>query len=191
MAACLMNKARTLMSAGIRLEQVRKLIQEAEPIVIKFTDHLDYERYQFTCNAAMFFAMEGEVDAAHAMMDAADAIVYASPDSDLSVAEHLIEEVAPFHMEMGRLDQAADTVIEAINICGKHLEALRYRETIFDAYLFLGRIYVMSEDYVKAEEAFNEAEKRVHDSPYEWKLPLCPEDVREKTKIIRADLPIE
>lgn len=182
LAACLMNKARTLMSEGVRQGQVRKLILEAEPIVSKFTEPLDYERYQFTCNAAMFFAMEGEADAAQAMMDAADAIAYASPDSDLAVAEHLIEEVAPFRIEMGQLDQAADTVMEAITICGNHLEALRYRETIFDAYVFLGRIYAMAGKYNKSVKAFAEAEKRVADSPYEWKLPLCPEDIREKAE---------
>jgi len=187
LAACLMNKARTLMSEGIRQDQVRKLILEAEPIVSKFTEPLDYERYQFSCNAAMFFAMEGDADAAQAMMDAADAIAYASPDSDLAIAEHLIEEVAPFRIEMGQLDLAANTVREAISVCENHLEALRYRETIFDAYLFLGRIYVMDENYIKAEEAFNEAERRVHDSPYEWKLPLCPENVREKAELIRSE----
>lgn len=187
LAACLMNKARTLMSEGIRQDQVKKLILEAEPIVSKFTEPLDYERYQFSCNAAMFFAMEGDADAAQAMMDAADAIAYASPDSDLAIAEHLIEEVAPFRIEMGQLDLAANTVIEAISVCENHLEALRYRETIFDAYLFLGRIYVMDENYIKAEEAFNEAERRVHDSPYEWKLPLCPENVREKAELIRSE----
>lgn len=182
LAACLMNKARTLMSEGIRKDQVRKLILEAEPIVSKFTEPLDYERYQFSCNAAMFFAMEGAADAAQTMMDAADAIAYASPDSDLAIAEHLIEEVAPFRMEMGQLDLAADTVLEAINICEEHLEALRYRETIFDAYLFLGRIYAMDGKYIESVKAFAEAEKRVADSPYEWKLPLCPDDIREKAE---------
>ena len=191
LAACLMNKARTLMSEGLRQDQVKKLILEAEPIVYRYTEPLDYERYQFSCNAAMFFAMEGNADTAQAMMDAADAIAYASPDSDLAIAEHLIEEAAPIRMEMGRLDQAADTVIEAIHICENHLEALRYRETIFDAYLFLGRIYMMDEDCIKAEEAFNEAEKRVHDSPYQWELPLCPRDVREKAELIRSELPTE
>ena len=182
LAACLMNKARTLMSEGIRKDQVRKLILEAEPIVSKFTEPLDYERYQFSCNAAMFFAMEGAADAAQTMMDAADAIAYASPDSDLAIAEHLIEEVAPFRMEMGQLDLAADTVLEAINICEEHLEALRYRETIFDAYLFLGRIYAMDGKYIESVKAFAEAEKRVADSPYEGKLPLCPDDIREKAE---------
>ena len=142
---------------------------------------------RFLFAAAMFFAMEGDADAAQAMMDAADAIAYASPDSDLAIAEHLIEEVAPFRIEMGQLDLAANTVREAISVCENHLEALRYRETIFDAYLFLGRIYVMDENYIKAEEAFNEAERRVHDSPYEWKLPLCPENVREKAELIRSE----
>ncbi len=182
LAACLMNKARTLMSEGVRQDQVRKLIQEAEPIVSRFTEPLDYERYQFSCNAAMFFAMEGEAEAAEAMMKAADAIAYASPDSDLSVAEHLIEEAAPFRMEMGQLDRAEDTVTEAINICEKHPEALRYRETIFDAFLFLGRIYAMDGQYTESVKAFAEAEKRVADSPCEWKLPLCPEDIREKAE---------
>ncbi len=182
LAACLMNKARTLMSEGIRQDQVRKLIQEAEPVVYRFTEPLDYERYQFLCNAAMFHAMEGETDAAQAMMDAADAIALVSPDSDLAVAEHLIEETAPIRLEMGQSDQAAEAVLEAVRICGKHPEALRYRETIFDAYFFLGRIYAMNHEYIKAEEAFAEAEKRVADSPYEWELPLCPEDIREKAE---------
>ena len=77
--------------------------------------------------------------------------------------------------------------IQAIALCGKHPEALRYRETIFDAYIFLGRIYDMAGEYVKAEDAFTEAEKRVHDSPYEWKLPLCPKEIREKAKMMRSD----
>ena len=189
LAACLMNKARTLMSEGIRQGEVQKLILEAAPIVSGFTEPLDYERYQYSCNAAMFFAMEGDTDSAQAMLDAADAIAYASPDSDLSVAEHLIEEVAPIRLEMGQFAQAAEAVTDAIHLCEKHPEAIRYRETIFDAYLFLGRIYVMDEAYVRAEDAFNEAEKRVQDSPYEWKLPLCPKDVREKAEQIRSQMP--
>ena len=180
LAACLMNKATTLMSERIRQDQVRRLIREAEQIVTQHTEPLDAERYDFVCNAAMFHAMEGDTEAAQAMLDAADAIAYASPDSDLAVAEHLIEEVSPICIEMGQMDQAAEAVIKAIGICEKHPEALRYRETVFDAYYFLGRIYAMAEDYIRAEAAYLEAEKRVHDSPYEWKLPLCPEEVREK-----------
>ena len=122
-------------------------------------------------------------------MEAADAIAFASPDSDLSVAEHLIEEAAPFRIEMGQFDQAESAVMQAIAICEKHPEALRYRETIFDAYRFLGQIYAMDGQFIQAEEAYLEAEKRVSDWPYECKLPLCPEDVRQKAAGLRSALP--
>ena len=176
--ACLMNKARTLMSEEMDQKQVRKLIREANMLVDKYTSDTDYERYQFACNAAMCFAMDGDLNAAQAALDTADAIAFGAQDSDLSVAEHLIEEVAPIRMGMGQFDLAEAAVIWAICLCEKHLEAIRYRETVFDAYLFLGRIYAMDRDYIRAEKAFAEAEKRVHDSPYVWRLPLCPDDVR-------------
>lgn len=40
--------------------------------------------------------------------------------------------------------------------------------------------------YIKAEEAYSEAEKRVQDWPYEMKLPLCPEDVRAQAERLRS-----
>jgi hypothetical protein len=46
----------------------------------------------------------------------------------------------------------------------------------------------MAGEYIKAEEAFAEAEKRAHDSPYEWKLPLCPKNVRDKAEKIRSEM---
>ncbi len=191
LAACLLDKARTLMSARMDQKQVRKLVQEAGTIVPQCTEALDYERYQYACNAAMCYAMDGCTAQALEQMEAANEIAYAAPDSDLSIAEHLIEEVAPIRIELEQFQEAEDAVIQAINLCGKHPEALRYRETIFDAYIFLGRIYDMAGEYVKAEDAFTEAEKRVQDSPYEWKLPLCPEEIREKAARIRSNMPIE
>ena len=180
LAACLLDKARTLMSAEIDQEQVRNLIREAGNIVPQCTEPLDYERYQYACNAAMCYAMAGNTEQAQQQLEAADFIALACPDSDLSVAEHLIEEVAPIRIEMGQFEAAEDAVMQAIAICGRHPEALRYRETIFDAFIFLGRIYDMDGQYIKAEEAFAQAEKRVHDSPYVWKLPLCPAEIRKK-----------
>ena len=188
LASCLLDKARTLMSEEMDQKQVRKLIQEAEPIVSRFTEARDYERYQYVCNAAMCFAMDGDLDNAQAALDAANAIVFASPDSDLAIAEHLIEEVAPIRIAMNQFGLAEDAILRAIALCEKHLEALRYRETIFDAYYFLGRIYTMDEEYIKAEEAYNEAEKRVQDWPYEMELPLCPEDVRAEAERLRSTL---
>ena len=182
LAACMLNKATTLMSYEIRQKEVRKLIREAGPIVEQYTGPMDYERYQFNCCAAMCFAVDGDIQAAQRALDNAGAIAFASPDSDLSVAEHLIEQEAPIRIAMRQYDRAEAAVRQAIALCGKHLEALRYRETVFDAYLFLGRIYAMDGQYVRAEEAFLEAEKRVKDSPYEWELPLCPEQIRGKAR---------
>ena len=78
-----------------------------------------------------------------------------------------------------------DTVSQAIAMCDELENVKRYREIRFDAYLFLGRIYAMNGEYIKAEETFAEAEKRVSDSPYEWKSPLCPESIREKAETER------
>ena len=83
---------------------------------------------------------------------------------------------------MGQFDRAAEAVLQAITLCDKHPEALRYRETAFDAYIFLGRIYAMAGQYIKAEEAFNEAEKRLSDTYFDYKLPLCPKEIREKAE---------
>ncbi len=180
LAACLLNNARTLMSEGMDLKQVWKLIRKAEPLVMQYTEPMDYERYQFACNAAMCYAMDGDLECAEEQMAAADKIAYTSPDSDLAVAEHLIEEVAPFRIETWQFDLAEEAIYHAIALCEQHPEVLRYRETIFDAYYFLGRIYVMNEDYIKAEEAFDEAEKKLSGTYFQFKNPLCPEEVRVK-----------
>ena len=180
LAACLLDKARTLMSAQMDQIEVRKLIREAGAIVPRCTEALDDERYQYACNAAMCYAMDGNTQQAEEQLKAADSIALASPDSDLAIAEHLIEEVAPIRIELKQFGEAEDAVIRAIDLCGRHPEALRYRETIFDAFIFLGRIYDMDGQYIKAVEAFAEAEKRVQDSPFVWKLPLCPKEIRKK-----------
>ncbi len=179
LAGCLMNKARTLLSEEMDPDLARKLIREAEPLVMKYTGPMDYERYQYACNAAMCCALDGEFDRAEQHMKAADEIAFASPDSDLSVAEHLIEETAPIRIEMRQFNLAAEAVLRAIALCDRHPEALRYRETAFDAYCFLGRIHAMAGEYVRAEEAFDEAEKRLGGTYFDFSLPLCPGEIRE------------
>ena len=182
LAACLLDKATTLLSVDLDRKQARKLILEAKPIIERHTAATDYESYQYACIAAMYHAMEGNREAAETHLKEADAIAFGAPDSDLAVAEHLTDQAAPIRIVMEMYEEAADAVLQAIALCEKHPEAIRYRETVFDAYLFLGRIYAMDGEYIKAEETFSEAEKRVHDSPYEWKLPLCPEDVRAEAE---------
>ncbi len=187
LASCLLDKATTLLSADIDREQARRLVQEAKPLVDRYASAADYERYQYACIAAMLNAMEGDLTEAELLLKAADDIALASPDSDLSVAEHLIEQVAPIRMAMEQYDKAADAVIQAISLCNRHENTLRYREARFDAYLFLGRIYALDGKYAKSKAAFTEAERYIADSPYKWKLPLCPEDVREKAGLTASD----
>lgn len=187
LAASLLDKATTLLSADMDRKQARKLILEAKPLVERYAEETDYESYQFACIAAMCCAMDGEMEAAESFLNKADCIAFLSPDSNLAIAEHLIEQIAPIRIAMGQVGAAAEAVLQAISLCDKHEEALRYRETRFDAYLFLDRIYAMDEEYIKSEEAFAEAEKHVNDSPYEWKLPLCPEDIREMAEVERQE----
>ena len=182
LAASLLSKATTLLSAGMDREQARSLIEEARPLIERHAAPTDYEAYQYACVAAMCDAMDGDGEAAEAHLKAADEIAFGAPDSDLSVVEHLIEQHAPIRLAMGQYAQAEEAVLRAIALCDRHDEAARYREARFDAYIFLGRIYAMNGEYVKSEAAFGEAERRVEDSPYEWALPLCPKEIREKAE---------
>lgn len=97
----------------------------------------------------------------------------------------MLDEAAITYIELGRFQDAIDTVSQAIAMCDELENVKRYRVTRFDATLFLGRIYAMNGEYIKAEETFGEAEKRVSDSPYEWKLPLCPKSILEKAEAER------
>ena len=178
LAACLLDKATTLLSADIDRKQARRLVMEATPIVEQYTTVTDYERYQYNCIAAMCYAMDGDPESAESHLKTADAICFGAPDSDLAVAEHLIEQVAPIRIAMEKYDEAADAVLQAIDLCDHHETAIRYRETRYDAYLFLGRIYEMNSEFMRGEAAFAEAEKRAADSPFERKLPHCPEKIR-------------
>ena len=40
----------------------------------------------------------------------------------------------------------------------------------------------MNGEYTNAEQTFMEAEKQVEDSPYEWRLPLCPKEIQDKAE---------
>lgn len=130
----------------------------------------------------MYYAMIGDEESSLAHIRSATEHADTGKDSSLAFAEHLLDEAAVTFIELGRFTDAIKAVHQAIAMCDEHEDILRYREVRFDAYLFLGRIYNMAGEYIKAEEAFAEAEKRVHDSPYEWRLPLCPEEVREKAE---------
>lgn len=190
LAAVLLNKTQTLLETRSKMQLCGSMIQEAGQLLADEPEN-DYERYHYDCVSAMYYAMIGDEESSLAHMRSATEHANTGKDSSLAFAEHLLDEAAVTFIELDRLTDAIKVVTQAIAMCEEHEDIRRYREVRFDAYLFLGRIYDMAGEYIKAEEAFAEAEKRVHDSPYEWKLPLCPEDVRRKAEMIRSGLPTE
>ena len=184
LAAVLLNKTQTLLETRSKMRLCGEMIQEAGALLADEPDS-DYERYHYDCVFAMYYAMIGDEESALIHMRSATEHANAGKDSPLAFAEHLLDEAAVTYIELDRLTEAIKTVKQAIAICDEHEDIRRYREVRFDAYLFLGRIYAMNHEYVKSEETFSEADKRVADSPYEWKLPICQEDIKEKALIER------
>ena len=138
-----------------------------------------YEHYHFDCVAAVYFAKVGDEETSLAHLQRATEHADATKDSSLSLIDHMLDEAAVTYIELGRFEDAIKTVSQAIAMCDELENVARYRTARFDAYLFLGRICAMNEEYIKAEKAFTEAEKNVRDSPYDWELPLCPENIRK------------
>ena len=191
LAAVLLNKTQTLLETHSKLRLCGEMLHEADTLLQECGAESDYEKYHFDCVSAMYFAIIGDEESAIAHINSATEHADATKDSPLAFIEHLLDEVAVTYIELDRLTSAIEVVTQAISMCNEHEDIRRYREVRFDGYLFLGRIYDMAGEYIKAEEFFAEAEKRVHDSPYEWKLPLCPEVIREKAKMMRSDMTTE
>lgn len=182
LAAVLLNKTQTLLETHSKMSLCGEMIHEAGALLQGCGIESDYEKYHYDCVSAMYFAIIGDEKSAIAHINSATKHADKTKDSPLAFVEHLLDEAAVTYIELDRLTDAIETVTRAIAMCNEHEDIRRYREVRFDGYLFLGRIYDMAGEYIKAEEAFAEAEKRVHDSPYEWRLPLCPEEIREKAE---------
>ena len=181
-AAILLNKTQTLLETRSKMKLCGEMLSEAGLLLQRAGLNNDYENYHYNCVSAMYYAMIGDEESAFTHMSSATEQADTTKDSPLAFIEHLLDEVSATYIELGRFTDAIATVHQAIAICNEHENIRRYRETRFDAYLFLARIYVMSRQYAKAEEAFAEAEKRVTDSSYDWELPLCPENIRKKAR---------
>ena len=57
----------------------------------------------------------------------------ATKDSMLSLIDHMLDEAAITYIELGRFQDAIDTVSQAIAMCDELENVKRYRETRFDA----------------------------------------------------------
>ncbi len=177
LAATLLNKTQTLLETHSKMQLCGEMLNEAG-LLLENEPETDYERYHYDCVCAVYYAMIGDEESSLKHMRNATEHADAGKDSPLAFVEHLLDEAAVTYIELGRLTDAIDTVKQAIVMCSEHEDIRRYREVRFDAYLFLGRIYAMNHEYVKAEESFTEAERNAGDSPHEWELPLCPERIR-------------
>lgn len=193
LATSLLNKATTLLNAGLDMRQCGKLIAEAEPVVKQYAGEYDYERYQYFCISAMYFAVNGETEEAEERLREATRIADSSSDSALAYIEHLLDQAAPILLEMKRYEDAIAITREAISLCDEFAEAASYRRTRFGAYLFLARIYAMNSEYVLSEEAYAKAEKYRDDSPREPDddEPLCPREIRDMAEAERATHPVK
>lgn len=183
LAAVLLNKTQTLLETESKMKLCGQMLEESAQLLHPYP--YGYEHYHFDCVAAMYFAKVGDEETSLAHLRRATDHADATKDSTLSLIDHMLDEAAATYIELGRFQDAIDTVSQTIAMCDELENVKRYREIRFDAYLFLGRIYAMNGEYIKAEETFAEAEKRVSDSPYEWKSPLCPESIRGKAETER------
>ena len=181
LAACLLDKATALLSVNRNRREAGKLIREAKTLIDR-SGATDYETYQYNCTAAMYYAMKENEKMAESYLKKADEIAETARDSDLSVAEHLLEQNAEIFIVLKKYDRAEAAVVQAIALCERHPDEIQYREIRFDAYLFLGEIHARNGDCLKSEEAFLKAEEYVSDSPYQWTLPLCPKYIRGKAR---------
>ena len=184
LAAVMLNKTQTLLETESEMKLCGQMIEESVQLLQPYP--YGYEHYHFDCVAAMYYAKTGDEESSLSHLQRATDHADATKDSSLSMIDHMLDEAAVIYIELGRLEDAIETVSRAIAMCDEQEDLRRYREIRFDAYLFLGRIYAMNEQYIKAEEAFAEAQKRVSDSPYSWDYPLCPEEVRAEAERQRS-----
>ncbi len=180
LAAVLLNKTQTLFETEGKMKRREQMLMEAEELLSGYPD--GYEHYHFDCVAATYFAIIGKEEASLRHIHQATEHAEARMDSPLSLIDHLVDEMAVAYIYLERYQDAIDTVSRAIAMCNENGDVRRYRQARFDAWLFLGRIYAMNGEFIKAEQTFAEAEKHLEDSPYEWRLPLCPKEIREKAE---------
>lgn len=183
LATCLMDKAMSLLDLGIKPKQCGKLLDEAAGIIREISSEYDYERYHWLCIAAMFHARVSKDTAkALTLLEEATRIADVARDSTMSYADHLVDQCASIYYELGMFGEAIGAIKEAIRLCEENNEIASYRRLRFDASLFLAQVYTDTEDYISAEEIYDQLESCREDSPYthDESKPLCPPFVRDK-----------
>lgn len=180
LAAVLLNKTQTLLESRKKMSLCGQMLAEAGAILQSSQD--EYERYHFECVASMYFAIVGDREAALKHLQRATEHAETEKDSPLALIEHMLDETAAVYIQLGQLDDAIATVLQAIAMCDANEKIQRYRKARFEAYLFLGTIYALNNEFIQAEATFQKAEMHLEDSDDRWNLPLCPKEIREKAE---------
>ena len=127
LAACLLNKVITLMSAGRQFRECGRLVEEAGGLVDRHAGEYDYVRYEYLCTSAMYRAVKGDREGSAAQLREADRLAEETADSPLGYIEHLLEQVAPILLNQGDPDGAVAAAQRAMDLCAPYLAAEPYR----------------------------------------------------------------
>ena len=185
LATCLLDKAMTLVDLNLEPDTCGVLLEEAMAQIQRCCGEYDFERYQALCIEAMYHArMTGNRSKALTLLDEATRIADVSKDSTMAFIDHLLDQVAIIHDELGNHDETLSAVREAIRLCDENGDIPAYRRKRFEAYRLMAFIYSLMGDYVKSAEIYDEMENFREDSPFDYGEgePICPPDVREKAR---------
>ena len=127
LAACLLNRTITLMSAGRQFRECGRLVDEAGKLVRRHAGEYDYVRYEYLCTSAMYRAVKGDLEGSREQLREADRLAEETADSPLSYIEHLLEQAAPILLNQGDPDGAAAAARRAMELCGPYLAAEPYQ----------------------------------------------------------------
>ena len=185
LATCLLDKAMTLVDLDLEPGTCGVLLEEVMPLIQRCCGEYDYERYLALCTEAMDHArMTGDRERALMLLGEATRIADVSRDSTMAYVDHLLDEVAIIHFELGNKDETLDAIREAIRLCDENGDIPTYRSKRFEAFRLMAFIYSLMGDYVKSAEIYDEMENFREDSPFDYgeDEPICPPDVREKAR---------
>ena len=190
LAASLTDKATTLLDAGEDPTQCRRLLAEAERLVDQHTDDSDYERYQFYCVSAMYYAVCGRREESIGQLKKADRIAFERQDSPLAYIEHRLDQEAPIRLAFNDDENAIEILEWAAEECAERDEIAAYRRTRFSAWYTLKRVYEERGDALRADEMDRKMKKHREDSP--WPMADAePLAQAERNKVdIKNDKPV-
>ena len=183
LASSLMERVTSLLIGERNLKECPALLMEAGEIIDASCGPYDYERYQFLCVSAMYFAQTGSREEAEKQIACASDLARASTDSPMAWIDHLLDQASAIHAALLNWDQAIAEAEEAIRLCTENEAEETYRAKRFDALMYLAHLHTLQGDFRSAADTYDRAEQYREDSPFLLPDgPLCPEDIRRRAE---------